>query len=1054
MLVSLIGFAHVIKVEAVDPAANKLRLMVYWLVSIMLLAGISARATTNSKWFTRVWQIDDGLLDNTVSSVAQGPDNYLWLAMPVGVMQFDGNRFRLFRVADFVTPAASHVRMILSSRTGALWMASDGGAIIQLNPDFSAVTLSNNLLPAFPPEAWDEAGDGSLWLGYLYTDAICRIQNGQVTKFIANDGVPTGTFHTLHSDGSGNIWMAKGNQLGFFKDGKFHQITMMRDVQGMGATHTNAVWFVAEGHLFNCDTGGRLRDCGAFQNPFGYGDHPPTLLEDHTGAVWIGTDGNGLFRYNGSGFERIQTSHALVLSLTEDREGNIWAGTGGGGLDRITLSGVRLETMENNEFPFQVLSICEDANGVLWGATENGEMVSRIDGRWGLVFTNAPFAGTATCVSAGNGAVWVGTQKGKLFCLVNSNIQAWETNVAAALQMQKVPLLKGNTNYTIWQKNMSDIAIYGLLPTSEGDLWIAGENKLQCLHGGQIREIKFPKDFRIHSITEGTSNNVWIGGNGTFICFTGKRLVNRTSRLALSGHPICCLYTTDDGSIWIGSRGGGLVRYKNGRVGKIGRSQGLVDDYISQIVEDKDGWLWFGSNRGIFKIRKGELDRAMEDHSISVRPIVYGANEGLASLQAIYSGAAPYVFSRAIMDRDGCVWLLTPKGVVVADPSALSNNSIPPPVLLTQVVMDEQIIASYGGVVSFNSVTNLKLLNGPLALPPSHRHLEFDFTAFHFSAPENLHFRYQLVGFDTNWIEAGTERSANYSRLPAGHYNFLVEACVGAGQWGESPVTVAIKVIPFFWQTWWFQLSALLLFTVSVIAGVRYISFRRLQLKLRVVEQQAAVERERGRIARDIHDDLGNRLTKIQLLTGLAHKDHTTLEEALGRVRQISSVTRQATDALDEIVWAINPRDDTLPHLIDYLGQFAVEFLRTAGIRCHVDLPEHPPAKPVPAEIRHNLFLVLKESLNNIVRHAKATEVFLAIRAEEESLDIIIEDNGCGFNGGVRANGADGLENMRARVNEIGGQFQIKSSPGAGASISVRGPWLDESSFHGNKNDG
>jgi signal transduction histidine kinase len=225
---------------------------------------------------------------------------------------------------------------------------------------------------------------------------------------------------------------------------------------------------------------------------------------------------------------------------------------------------------------------------------------------------------------------------------------------------------------------------------------------------------------------------------------------------------------------------------------------------------------------------------------------------------------------------------------------------------------------------------------------------------------------------------------------------------------------------------------------------VRYISFRRLHLKLRVAEQQAAIERERGRIARDIHDDLGNRLTKIQLLTGLAQRDRTTLDKTIAQVRQISSTARQATDALDEIVWAINPHNDTLPHLINYLGQFAVEFLRAAGIRCRVDLPDHPPAKSVSAEVRHNLFLAIKESLNNIVRHANATEVSLIVLVTDESISVIIEDNGCGFNGEVKSNGADGLENMRQRMVEIGGQFQIKSTPGTGTWVSFNGPWLDK----------
>jgi signal transduction histidine kinase len=361
---------------------------------------------------------------------------------------------------------------------------------------------------------------------------------------------------------------------------------------------------------------------------------------------------------------------------------------------------------------------------------------------------------------------------------------------------------------------------------------------------------------------------------------------------------------------------------------------------------------------------------------------------------------------------------------------------------LSRVAVDEQTIASYGGLLSTGTVANLKNLKAPLHLPPSHRHLEFDFTAFHFTAPGNIRFRYQLAGLDDGWIDAETARRVDYSRLTTGNYKFRVEACVGDAPWSETAATLDFFVIPFFWQTWWFRITVLLLFTSSVIAIVRYISFRRMRLKLRTLEQQAAIERERGRIARDIHDDLGNRLTKIQLLTGLAQRDRTTPEKAVAHVQQISSTVRQATDALDEIVWAINPRNDTLPDLINYLGQFVVDYLRTGGIRCRVDLPEHPPAKSVSAEVRHNLFLAVKESLNNILRHAQATEVSLIVLVTDESVSVIVEDNGRGFNGEVKDSGGDGLPNMRQRMAEIGGQFQMRSVPGSGTWVSFNGPWL------------
>jgi ligand-binding sensor domain-containing protein len=441
---------------------------------IFLLSGFPALSSANSEWFTRVWQIDDGLLDNDINGIVQGPDEYLWLVTPVGLMRFDGVSFNPFPIENFTGRISSHVRLMLCSRSGVLWTAFDGGKIIGLNPDFSMVSLDHNLLPARAPITLANDGDGALWLGY--SDVIYRVQNGRITKLTAKDGVPSGTVRSLNSDGIGNIWLAKGNQVSCFRNGQFNQIAGVEGVQCLAATHTNAIWLVAEAHLFSCDLNGTLRDCGAFQDPSIIST--AALLEDHNGSVWIGTDGNGLFQYHQSHFERVETSHSSILSLAEDREGNIWAGTGGGGLDRITPCGIRLEVLQNSQIQSQIQSICQDANGVLWGATQNGTLVSRINSGWKPAFIEASLAGAVTCVAADRGAVWVGTRSGKLLRIVNTNHISWETNITHG-------------------------PIRGLLVTSNEDVWIVGGDVLQRLHKTQLDNIRLPRQAqRVFAIAE------------------------------------------------------------------------------------------------------------------------------------------------------------------------------------------------------------------------------------------------------------------------------------------------------------------------------------------------------------------------------------------------------------------------------------------------------------------------------------------------------------------------------------------------------------------------
>jgi signal transduction histidine kinase len=222
---------------------------------------------------------------------------------------------------------------------------------------------------------------------------------------------------------------------------------------------------------------------------------------------------------------------------------------------------------------------------------------------------------------------------------------------------------------------------------------------------------------------------------------------------------------------------------------------------------------------------------------------------------------------------------------------------------------------------------------------------------------------------------------------------------------------------------------------------VRYVSFRRLHARLRALEQQAALQRERARIAKDIHDDLGANLTQIAYLGELANQDRDEPKLVGERIGKISATARQAVKSLDEIVWAVNPRNDTLAHLLDYAGQYAVDYLRTVGIRCRLDFPTEIPARELSTDLRHNLFLVVKEALHNIFKHAGATEVRLRVLVDEAALQIIIADNGHGFATAPSDALSDGLRNMSQRMADVGGECCVASQPGQGTTVSLKLPW-------------
>lgn len=1026
-----------------------------WLPGLIALftSGVGV-AGGNDAYSVHVWQSDDGLPHNTVTGIAQTPDGFLWITTPVRMARFDGVRFESFTFRSVGAQPRQAVTTLLADRAGGLCLGLSPGALIRL--EAGKAECVTNGLPDLYAQTLTEDGLGALWLTFN-RGTVCRIQNGQTTQFTENEGWPAASVASLARDNQGRIWFAKAGQVGRFQNGRFETVLRLpRSSARVAGARDGGVWIAVGTQLCRCVEGGRLRTVGEFQ-PHQADEEPTALLEDRSGAVWIGTKASGLFRYGGGSFGSIPTSHRQILSLAEDREGNLWVGTAGGGLNRVQVRAIILEDTATG-LPFETLrSVCEDTRGVVWAATANGLLVCRAGGGWKTVSTNADWpGGAATCVAAGpDGAVWIGTR--------NRAVHCWREGVFTSLRQTNG--LMGRATQT-------------LLVSRSGDLWIGQTvaDGLQCLRQGKLFSVALPPNIRvIQTMIEDPLGNLWIGtSKGKLLRVNGDTVSDETGQTLNVPWPIRSLWAGTDGCLWIGYGGGGLGRLQKGRFSLLGLEQGLLDESISQIVADGCGWLWIGADHGLFKVRQAELDAVAQGRAERVRSIRYGRDEGLRSLQANF-GNSP----GALCSRDGRLWLPMLTGVVVVTPAKLPEDPNPPPVLLERIVVDDRTLAAYSGVMPAGPAPlDLEGLRGkrdpgggpglkrsteppaemtsspgkvggvtrggPIRLPPAHHRLAFEFTAPTFAAPQNVHFRYRLEGIDEDWMEADTERRATYSRLAAGGYRFRVQSCNMSGVWGEPGAVVGFTVAPFFWQTWWFRLAALAAFTSGVVGLARYVSFRRLRARLGAAEQQAALERERARIARDIHDDLGNRLTKITLLSGLALRERGVADKAAAQVEQISSTVRQATDALDEIVWAINPRNDTLPHLINYLGQFAVEFLRTAGVRCRADLPEHPPHEAVPAEVRHNLFLALKEALNNIVCHAGATEVGLRITAHNGCAAVTIEDNGRGFNGQPAKDGSDGLRNMRQRMSDIGGQFQIESQPGAGTRICLTAHWRAE----------
>jgi signal transduction histidine kinase len=367
---------------------------------------------------------------------------------------------------------------------------------------------------------------------------------------------------------------------------------------------------------------------------------------------------------------------------------------------------------------------------------------------------------------------------------------------------------------------------------------------------------------------------------------------------------------------------------------------------------------------------------------------------------------------------------------VTVDPGDVKTNTLTPPVVIEEMKVDGQPV---GG-----DLTSAPLLK----IPPGRHRFEFRFAGLSFAAPEKVRFKCQLKGMEPGWVDNGTQRVAPYNYIPPGDYVFHVAACNNDEIWNDQGASLAFTVLPYFWQTLSFRILGGVLMVMAGGGVVWLDARRRTRFKLERLERQRAIERERARISKDIHDDLGASLTRITLLSQSARGDLENPEQAALDLDRIYSTARELTRAMDEIVWAVNPKHDTLDSLASYLGRFAQEFLGTANLSCRLDVPVQLPAWPMTSEVRHNLFLAVKEALNNVVKHASAREVRVLLALQADAFTLSLEDDGCGFDPSRpvvaavdRLSSGNGLGNMRRRLAEIRGRFQVESASGKGTRV-------------------
>lgn len=991
-----------------------------WLLSCVVAAGCFWAQATEGGQTLDLWRGDGPWFENTVAALAQTADGYLWLGTYHGLVRFDGVRFTVFDSSNTPGLPNSRITSLYEAGNGTLWIGHETGELTRLREGrFEAVVLAG-AWPGGAIEAIATDADEDLW---VLNDAgvLFRVRDG--LRLECPGGAAPNRGAVLARQQNGTLWITADGQIGKV-DGE-----SVRRFQFPGAPEGEYYQRVAGGRrgaLWLVTNQGRIRKWTAAR---GWEEDPGTLpagagvasavLERRDGGLVVGTLTRGLYVFApGEAPQHFNRdnglSHNWVRCLCEDHEGNIWIGTGGG-LDTLRPRKVSMLSPPDGLQGCAALSFDVGKDGAFWVGTEGAGLYRYQSGSW------TRFAEPS---GLGNQYIWSVLQRRNGDLLVGT----W----GAGLFVRR-----GDSFETAGETGPVAEPVVALHESRDGDLWVGTTAGLRRYQEGKLvwsvdrSRLMFPD---VRAITEAPDGTIWFGmsGGGLGALRDGELTVYRKSD-GLPSNFVQALLAEADGTLWIGTSDAGLGRWRAGRFSRIGRAEGLPAAALCHLVDDGTGNLWISSNRGIFRLNKIELNRCAEGELPMVRCISYGKAEGLATL-VCSGGFNP----GARQTEDGHLWFPTAKGLASIDPANVTINPVPPPVVIEELLADGVSV-------------DLKAADGELRIPPGRQRFEVRYTALSFVAPEKVRFRYKLEGLEAGWTEAGSQRFAQYSYLPPGGYRFRVIACNNDDIWNERGAVLAFTVLPQVWQTWWFRAGSLMVGAMAVSAAVLALGRQRVRRKLEQLERQRALERERARIARDIHDDLGASLTRITLLSQSARAELDGQAQAAADVDQIYSTARELTRAMDEIVWAVNPKHDTLDSLVTYLGRFAQSFLSSAGLRCRLDVPLNLPHWTITSESRHNLYLTLKEALNNVIKHAGATEVRVCLELRPQGFTLTIIDNGRGFDPGsirgaadstepFRTAGGNGLANMQRRMEEIGGQCEWQTARGEGTRVVLTLP--------------
>lgn len=957
-----------------------------------------------------VWQTEDGLPQDSLTAIAQGIDGGLWLGTPSGIVRFDGTQFERVPPPEDWTPGERYITGMLADPVGDLWVTTTQDMLFRLRDGlFQRYGAAEGLAPGGGNGLVD-AGDGAIWIATNGGLVRFADERGRMVDLV-RESSPGANVLAVARGAGGRIWGATETGLLLVKKGTEHRYTT-RD--GLPSNLVNAVledragrvWIGTSLGLASLENGRVVVAAWARELK---GRWIRCLLEDRDGNLWVGTRGNGAFRLRGDHLEHLSVADGLpndiVRQILEDRDGALWFVTGGG-LARLMEGPVTSWTArEGLPAPF-IWSVHEEPGGDLILGTSGGGLVRL--GPTGAVssrFAHPDLTGVEirSLLSDRHRGLWVGTGGRGL-----------------------VRVREGNARRILSLDPLTDSWVYSLLEDSRGRIWVGTGDGIASLDSdGKVvdayRHINGAPISAVRSIAEDAAGTIWFGtGEGLLVRVEDDRLTPVPGTGALVGLRIFCILPEPTGVVWLATNGG-LVRIAGRQLRRMTTGDGLPNERAYWLIDDRVGHLYISTDVGILRLPKEQVDELIAGDRSRLDPLLLGRSDGMHATEC--NAGHP----GGVRRQDGSLCFATTGGLACVDPARLRSFDEAPPVAAGDVLAD-------GAPIAIERTPT----GSRITVPGGARRLEIRYAAVALTAPEKLSFRYRLDGFDPDWVDSGTHRTAYYMNLPPGRYQFLVRAqrrgCAGSGR--SVPMEVIME--PNLYQTGIFRagLGAAL---VAMAAAIYLLRVR--QIKGRY----EAVLAERHRIARDIHDGLAQGLNAISLNLGhaIALAQHN-LAAALSSVTRARTVAELSLEEARQVVWDLRQFPPEVDEWIDSLRSSTRHLAADSEPMIHFGCSGG--IRRISQRAQQALTRICVEAVTNAIRHAHCKNIYVHISLGPETVELTVRDDGVGISERALEGAIElphyGVLGMRERAAELHGELSIQTAPEGGTIVKARVPPL------------